>query len=190
MHNAHAVLLKTLSDIELSVIAADRSYQVWWAISHDGLKDYRNAINNYNYVDFFNFILPVLKQNIFINLSRVFDRHGDFSGVRKLRESLEYIGHKDCADQINFKLYPHSDTIKSIKGIRDQLIGHRVNTKNSNEVFKQNLIFLNQLKDLIEDLKVIVHEVSTLIDYSPRQDLESLRLHRAAISLLEALTNN
>ena len=177
---------KTLEDLEDSVLKAEASYQIWWGLTHHGMSDYLGNMNNLKYVDFFHASIPIFLQSIFLNLSRVFDRAGDLSGVKALKADLVSLGHTKAAAEIEAQLLPHSQSIKSVKGIRDQSIGHKKHHKTTDQIYQENPLTPDQIRDLIEAVKRSLDIATKAIERRSNQ-LLSDRYVTATIELLASL---
>ncbi|MEL6092684.1 hypothetical protein [Plesiomonas shigelloides] len=177
---------KILCDIEDSLLKAEASYQLWWGITHHGINDYYSALNDLNYVDFFHASTPIYLQSIFICLSKIFDRAGDLSGIRSLKRELAAIGQESVSDEISAVLERNVNKIRSIKGIRDQSIGHRKTSKDADDIYTENPITPNEIKALIDDLKIVVKLASEPFERKSNV-LSSQRYLDATIKLMAAL---
>ncbi|EJL6339948.1 hypothetical protein NMR29_003562 [Vibrio cholerae] len=177
---------KILTDIEDSLLKAEASYQLWWGIKHHGITEHYGALNDLDYVDFFHASIPIYLQSIFICLSKVFDRAGDLSGIRALKRELTNIGQESISDQISSILERNVDQIKSIKGIRDQSVGHRKTSKTVDDIYSENPITPDEIKALIDDLKSVVEFASKAFERQSNV-LSTQRYLNATINLMVAL---
>ncbi|WP_215727513.1 hypothetical protein, partial [Aliivibrio fischeri] len=177
---------KTLMDIEDSLLKAEASYQLWWAIVGQGMSQHRNALDKLDHVDFFHASIPIFLQSMFLNLSKIFDRAEDLSGMRSLKKSLLENGKDETIHKIDCILDRNKNYIISIKGIRDQSIGHRKTHKTVEQIYNENEITPDQIKLLIEDIKTIVKIASGTI--GRKYDLlDSNRYADATISLIKSI---
>ena len=151
---------KTIEDIEASVLKAEAAFQLWWGINHHGKNDYLDAMNDLKHVDFFHAVIPLLLQGILINLSRVFDRASDLSGIKSLKGDLVTIGKHDAVTDINEVLKNHESAVRSIKGIRDQSVAHSKHAKSVDQIYQENPITPDQMKELISTIKEVVEIAS------------------------------
>ena len=180
-----SVAKKILVDIEDSLLKAEASYQLWWGITHHGIKMHYSALNDLNYVDFFHASIPIYLQSIFINLSKIFDRAGDLSGVKALKRELAEIGQASVSDKIAEILERNMEQIKSIKGIRDQSVGHRKTNKTVDDIYTENQITPDEIKMLIDELKLVVRLASEAFEREPNV-LCTERYLDATINLMTA----
>lgn len=177
---------KTIEDIEASVLKAEAAVQLWWGINHHGKNDHLDAMNDLNYVDFFHAVIPLLLQGILINLSRVFDKASDLSGVKSLKEDLTAIGKLDAVTDIDAVLKKHESAVKSIKGIRDQSVAHSKHAKSVDQIYQENPITPDQMKELISTIKEVIEIASKCIGRNSNI-LLSQRYLDATLNLLGVL---
>jgi len=174
---------KTIEDIEASALKAEAAFQLWWGINHDGKNDHLDAMNNFKHVDFFHAVVPLLLQGILINLSRVFDRASDLSGIKSLKDDLATIGKHEAVTDIDKVLKNHVSTVKSIKGIRDQSVAHSKHAKSVDQIYQENPITPDQMKELISTIKEVVEIASKSVGRNSNI-LLSQRYLDATLSLL------
>lgn len=179
-------LEKILNDIEDSIIKAEVSFQMWWAIEHDGRKDHIRIMNQHDFVDFFTAAIPIFLQGILINLSSIFDRAEDLSGIRSLKLELSKRGLNEALSEIEITLKPHEGAIKSIKGIRDQSVGHKKRIKTTSEIYQENPLTPDQIKELIADVKHILKFSGVSVD-KHCFILQSERYKESTLNVIRAL---
>lgn len=180
---------KTISDIEDSLRKAYAHFEVWWALDHTGIINHLSAMNDLDYVDFFHITITSHYQCVFISLSKIFDRADDLSGIRKLKTLLDANGNNELSSLLDGVLKKHIPVIAAVKGIRDQSIAHKKGSKNVDQIYKENGVTPNQIRDLIQELIGVMTDISKSIRYSWSL-YKTDRFESATLNLLHKLENN
>ncbi|MEW6995802.1 hypothetical protein AADZ84_16245 [Colwelliaceae bacterium MEBiC 14330] len=182
-------LSKTVSDIEDSLNKAYAYFEVWWALDHTGIKNHHAAMNELDYVDFFHTTITAHYQCMFTSLSKIFDRAEDLSGIKKLKFLLNEAGQGDLVKHLENNLKIHEPVIKAVKGIRDQSIAHKKGAKNVRQIYSENGVTPNQIRDLIHELINIMITISNKINFSWSLYATN-RFENATLNLLQKLEHN
>ncbi len=131
-------------------IKARAHYQVWWALRNRALPKYLDAMNDYEYVDFFHAASSGHYTLFLLSLSKIFDRDTRVAGIRELKRGLRAEGKSKIANEIVRLLKPHEKHVRSVIGIRNKSVVHNEYAVPIEKVYEFNGVTPNQLRDLID----------------------------------------
>ena len=126
---------------------------------------------------------------MFTSLSKIFDRAEDLSGIKKLKLLLNEAEQGDLVKLLENNLKIHKPVIKAVKGIRDQSIAHKKGAKNVRQIYSENGVTPNQIRDLIHELINIMITISHKINFSWSLYATN-RFENATLNLLQKLEHN
>ena len=182
--------MNSLQTILFSLIeegtAAKAHFQVWWALRNLALPDYYETMNQSQYVDFFHASNSGHYKLFYIALSKIYDRDEKSTGIRLLKERLTEYGYNDLSQYVDKELSPNTATVARIKKIRNQSIAHSQSNISRAEIYDQNEITPNQIRELIEKTCMVINIVAQKLDES-NCIFESNRLEKATLEMLSAL---
>jgi hypothetical protein len=151
------VLLETLMD---DATAARAHFHVWWSLRHIALPEFRRTMSDYSYVDFFHASNAGHYKLIFIALAKIFDRSNGATGLKKLAAQLRRDGRPQDATLVDELESRYSEQIKRIMAIRNKSIGHNEMATPRHQVYRDNPIAPNQIRELIDAVCALLNTIT------------------------------
>ena len=179
-------LTNVISSIIEECKAANAHFQVWWALRSVALPDYYDTMNEYRYVDFFHAANAGHYKQFNIALSKIFDRDERAAGIRKLKHILIENNYQELAEYVDRELSPLTNTVKKIKNIRNQTIAHNQVDLTREQVYENNEITPNQIRNVVLKTVAVVNKVSEDLAIN-NLIFDNDRLEKATMVMLKTL---
>ena len=180
------MLDKIIRDLIDEGIAARVHFQIWWALRNLALPDYYEAMNQYEYVDFFHASNSGHYKLFFIALSKIFDPDAKTSGIRSLKNALEDAGRSDLKNYIEAETANLTTLVQKVMKIRNQSVAHNQTDLSRRKVYKINGVSPNQIRELIDKTAKIINHVASQLGIS-NTIFKSDRAERATLKMLVTL---
>jgi hypothetical protein len=179
-------LINVISSIIEECKAANSHFQVWWALRNLALPEYYDTMNERRYVDFFHASNSGHYKLLYLALSKIYDRDERAAGIRKLRNRLIDNNYHDQAKYVDKELIPLTSMVRKIKTIRNQTIVHNQSDLPRKQVYKNNEITPNQIRDVVIKTVNVINNVSKEIGVS-NHIFDNDRLEKATMEMLKTL---
>jgi len=166
--------------------AARAHFHTWWALKNIAMPDHFTTMNNFNYVDFFHVSNSGNYKLIFVALSKIYDRDSRAAGICKLKDELNKAEHGGIADEVAKRVDAHQHLIQKILKIRNKSISHNEADITRKEVYMNNELTPDNIRELIDVTCETINYVSRELGISSiTSDPE--RYEKAVHNLLETL---
>ena len=177
------MILETLLD---DATAARAHFHFWWSLRHIALPEFHRTMNHFSYVDFFHASNAGHYKLIFIALAQIFDRSNGATGIKKLAAQLRQNGRPQDAILIDDILTQYADQIGSVLAIRNKSIGHNETATPRHQVYRDNPIAPDQIRELIDAVCSLLNLISERAGSTTRI-AEPGRYESAVMALLKRL---
>lgn len=155
---------KYLKDLQQTVIAAERNYEIWWTYKEkESRKKYIDTMNLYSF--FFETSIHAHFVALVIAVYRLFDTCHSTINIRAL---IDLVKKHNIIPQPDIKtietFYQQAEPIwRKVKILRHKVFAHRSNKLSAKEAFKRAQINANELKNLIDTTKSILNKITKIL---------------------------
>ena len=164
--------------------AAQANFHIWKTLNLlKGDSKHLNAINDWEYVDFFHAAIWGSRELVFLSLGKIFDKGKGTLKVCKLAKRLKDNQLRDDFDSLNKK---HKEVIDKIKKVRNRTVAHNEKSNDSTRVFQEAGVTPDEIESLIDDVRIMLNAAAdreSILNPIP----EKLRFKNAVHSLLDRL---
>ncbi|HBI48075.1 MAG TPA: hypothetical protein DDX93_05090 [Smithella sp.] len=177
---------KNVKELQHAIIVAGLNYEIWWTYKEkESRKRYVDILNKYPL--FFQTSLHAHFVAMIVSLYRLYETRKDTVNLPQLLKILK------SQDSIpNQELKKIESEIKKIKPLwvkvsvlRNKMFGHRSNALNDDGIWKEAKVTPNQFKQLIDESKRILNEITSLWNRSSHAF--NLSSTKDTVNLLEDL---
>lgn len=149
-----------LDEIRQSLHTAKCGFEMWWVLCGEETRPiYVKLMNVYNQC--FRAFIGTTFDSAIIALYKVLESGNKTSNINKLLKILEKSSEFDSSELENYrtKLKKHSEIIKGIKVLRNNVVGHSSDKLLYEEVYKRADIKPNLVRQLINELIDIICDI-------------------------------
>lgn len=178
--NTRIELLRIMS----TATDAQANFHIWKTLKLSRDESKRpNAINDYEYVDFFHTTIWGSQTLVFLSLGKIFDKGKGTLKVCKLVRGLNDDQLNDRFDSLSKK---HKEVIDKVMKVRNKTVAHNEKLNDDIRVFQEASVTPNEIESLIDDIRIILNAAADRESISDRIP-EGLRFKNAVHSLLDRL---
>lgn len=178
--NTRTELLRIMSTAK----EAQANFHIWKTLnSSRGDSKRLNAINDWEYVDFFHTAIWGSQALVFLSLGKIFDKGKGTLKVCKLVRGLNDDQLKDSFDSLRKK---HKEVIDKVVDVRNKAIAHNEKFNDDIRVFQEVGVTPDEIESLIDDIRIMLNAAADRESISNRIP-EGLRFKNAVHSLLDRL---
>ena len=164
---------------------AQANFHIWKALNlSKGDSKYRNAITDWEYMDFFDAVIWGSQTLVFLFLGKIFDKRKDTLRVGDLARRLNDDQLQNDFDSLNKK---HKEVIEKVMMVRNRAVAHNEKGNDDVRVFQEAGVTPNEIESLIDDVCIMLNAVADRESISNLISKE-LRFKNAVHSLLDRLS--
>lgn len=166
--------------------AATTHFQVWWALRQRALPEFYDTMNDPEYVEFFHASNSAHYKLIFVALGKVFDTDTRAAGVAQLKVALKAQGMSAVVEAIEAEMAPFRTHVERTLTIRNRSLVHNEYAATRKDVYEENAITPNEIRDLISATAEMINGVAAALGQSFRVP-SSRRFEDATLNMLTRL---
>jgi hypothetical protein len=143
-------------DLQHMATIAERNFQLWWALVNRIYPSYANTLDLYS--DFFGPSIDAFQRVYFVELGRLLDIGKDAVNLGSFFNSHTLSDPSIKTDYQNFLKAKVLD-IRAIRTIRNKVFAHSDKILSPNQVFANNGITPNKIREIIDELVELVRRI-------------------------------
>jgi AbiU2 len=176
----------SVKELQNALIVAELNYEIWWVYKEkESRRRYVDVLNSYPL--FFQTSLHAHFVAMIVSLYRIYETRKDTINLPQLIALLKAEQALSPADaqRVESEMDQIKDLWIKVSVLRNKMFGHRSNAMDLDGIWKQAAVTPNQFKQLIDESKRILNEVTSLWDNSGHAF--NLSAREDTVALLENL---